>query len=127
MDDAPTDENPTGVRTFNHSDLAQLPGYHAVASSLDRLVRSVRESQQQDELVMLNQADFIDLASNVARSIAFADNCGACERANPPERYDPVFPAVVELDGRGGLNAGYICYRCGHRWQTWWALEHPEF
>lgn len=121
-------ENPTGVRTFNHEDLAALPAYTAVRVALDQLTKEVAACQERGQAVVLRQEDFLELARDAAASTSFADNCERCENRAIREDLDldPItYPCAVELDGRGGLVAGYLCPRCGHRWRTSWSLDAP--
>lgn len=121
---AVSDENPTGIRPFNHQDLAQLVEYHELRAALDKLVHAIAEDQREGSTLVLAQADFLELARDAAASTAFADNCQACDRSRPD--VDPItYPAFADVDGEG-LVAGYVCPRCEARWTSWWALGAPE-
>ena len=94
----PTETNPTGVESYDHSRLARLPEHEAVSKALDDLVHAI-----QREGIALGQEEFLTVVVQMAASLGYADGCGEADCA-----LGTHWPYRTEV-GDGDLQG---CYRC---------------
>jgi hypothetical protein len=125
-----SEDNPTGVRSYNHDDLADLPEYHEARAALQHLISAIAFRQHSGDWLMLPQADWLEAVSDFGRSAQYTDNCRKCEDSLPAgvERMDYLmtFPYAIAVDGKRGLTASYRCRHQAHEWETWWSLKLPD-
>ncbi|GAA5132436.1 hypothetical protein [Pseudonocardia adelaidensis] len=115
------DSNPTGIRTFDNTRLAQLPEYLAASDAIDKLVHAMQRAG-----VEISQAEWLDALVDLAAALPYADMCQsrACRAADDTPAPPPI-AAVV--DARGWLKGAYRCPRCGAVWTCGYAVTAPDY
>jgi len=111
----PTPGNPTGVASFDLSELARLDGFQALAATLDGMTRTLAASDAR-----LDQEAWLRAVADIASALPFADCCDRCSTLTYPGTVE-----VGEPDGGGGsmLQASYWCPPCGHGWTCSWGTS----
>jgi hypothetical protein len=113
-----TDSNPTGVRSFDHREIARLPEYAAASEALDRLTHAIRRAG----VDIGGQAEWLDVVTDMATALPYSDSCPNCERTIT-ERVTPApAPFVTEVD-KGWLAGTYLCPRCDRVWNCGYAVD----
>jgi hypothetical protein len=110
-----TADNPTGVATFDHGHLVQLPEYAAACKALDVLGQAMRRAD-----IELGPAQWLDVVREMAAALPYADACAECSGSVPT----PAPHAGVVTDGR--LDGDYRCPSCGSTWTRRYELRLPE-
>jgi hypothetical protein len=111
-----TAENPTGVATFDHASVVQLPEYAEASRALDALGQASRRTDSP-----LGQTRWLEVVCEMAAALPFADACVQCSGPVPT----PAPHAAVVTEGR--LEAQYRCPSCGFTWSRAYVLDLPEF
>jgi hypothetical protein len=105
-----TTTNPIGLRSFDHSAVAELPEYHAAAEALNALVHALEGRD-------VTQEDWLKMVADVAAALPASQCCFECQGL------PLMHPWRVEVDAKGGADAYYRCPQCGTSDGAWWMLE----
>lgn len=117
-----TDENPTGVETFDHSTISVLPEYAAASKALDNLAHAMNRVH-----VELGQEGWLRTVQEMASALPYSDNCQTCTRLSG-DGHDIPSPAPDGAEVRSGwLYGRYLCPQCGSRWKCGYAVNIPNF
>jgi hypothetical protein len=100
----------TGPRSFDHTEMAGLPEYHAARQALDALARRLDHLRGDGEHVEAvdSRAGWIEAVANMARTGYAADLCRSC-------RETICYPYAAKVEA-GMLRGRYRCLRCRCDW-----------
>jgi hypothetical protein len=119
----PTDENHTGVESYDHSAVVQLPEYHEARKALDALVHAMNRAELE-----VGQAAFLQMVEQMAASLSYSDSSGHPRNTGCAGEAEGAWPHIVQLDeDEGSLRGTYRCAACGREWQTGYAVNIGDF
>ncbi|WP_219418783.1 hypothetical protein [Pseudonocardia nigra] len=107
-----TADNPTGVDTFDHSDIAHLPEYAAASRALDALGHAIGRAE-----IDLGQQRWLEVVGEMAAALPYADACSECTGPVPT----PAPHAAAVNDE--WLNGQYRCPSCAATWTCGYAAN----
>jgi hypothetical protein len=120
----PTTDNPIGVETYDHRNIAALPEYEQAARALDQLAHAINRADLADG----GQQRWLQTIQQIATSLPYGDCCkahGECTCMGEADGVHYPYQVKVEPDGRW-LHAAYRCHHCGNNWATGWAVDLPD-
>lgn len=106
-----TEANPTGIASFDHARLAELPEYAAASRALDALARAIGRTERG-----MVQAEWLEVVTEMAAAGPYGDACQHC--AGMPIRW-PLGAEVVN----GWVRGVYRCETCGRAWRCGWSVQ----
>lgn len=101
--------NPSGIRTYDHTELADLPAYRTTSNAIRTLARAITDAG-----IPLAVDAFFEALTDIAAGAYLADGCPDCPGQS-------VTPHRVDHDDRGTVGH-YRCAR-GHEWHTSYGLR----
>jgi hypothetical protein len=120
----------TGVRSFDHGQLARYPAYSKVREALSDLANQAGH----DEDCTMTLAGFLEAVRDMALTAPYGDTCEACQRAclrqhprQPGEdkpcdcAYGAYYPHQVQREDEW-LTCYYSC-RAGHEWTCGYSVR----
>jgi hypothetical protein len=105
-----TEDNPTGIESFDHSHIAELPEYAAASRALHKLVQALNRAGTE-----VGQREWLRIVRQMASALAYTDICLACSNVFDPSEDELAGPIGAEVDD-GWLDGRFRCPRCGHSW-----------
>lgn len=105
-------ENLTGIVSFDHHEFANRPEYWQVSRAIVRLRRALIDVKAD-----MTQDDWLQVLHDMACAVHFVDGCPECIEGRE-------VPYAAAVDG-GSVTGGYQCQRCGHRWTCTWSARSP--
>lgn len=112
---ATRDNNPSRIRPFNNTTLAQLPEYQRAAEALNALKLAASHTTPR-----LDQDQWLTAVQDLATAIPFMDCCLDCDRATPPA-------ALTKIDNSGWMQPTYKCHPCNKTWTCGWSTAAPNY
>lgn len=111
----PTENNLTGVESYDHSAVKTLREYHDARAALDALVKAMN-----NEGMGVGQEAFLKMVEQMAASLAYSDSSGHPDN-NCAAAHEGAWPYEAEVEARddgGGLwlRGLYRCSPCGSEW-----------
>ena len=112
-------QNPTGVESFDHSELARFPEYAAAKEAMNALVHAMDRAD-----VDMSQERWLGVVAEMAACLPYPDFCRPCRnRGNYGDMYWPYAATVT-----GGMLRGrYRCHRCDAEWTCNYAVDLPLY
>ncbi|MEV0209427.1 hypothetical protein AB0H97_29940 [Streptomyces sp. NPDC050788] len=111
---AARDTNPSRIRPFDNSTLAQLPEYQRAAEALNYLVHAAYSTKTR-----MSQDQWLTAVRDLTAAIPFMDCCLDCGRATPPA-------ALTKIDNSGWMQPTYKCHPCNNTWTCGWSTAAPN-
>lgn len=100
----------SAVRSFDHTTLAGLEGYHGLREALNEIAKTA-------EGVTL--AELLEAVRDIALTTPYADSC-ECVTENVT--YPPTWPHKVERND-DWLTCSYRCPHCGREWTCGYSVN----
>jgi hypothetical protein len=109
----PDDPNPTGITSYDHELLGDLPEYWEASRALHHL-RAVMAEVELD----MSWDEWLATVHAIVAAPFFVDVCPKCLGSRVPP-----YAAEVVADR---LSGSYRCIRCGHDWSCSWVTWAPS-
>jgi hypothetical protein len=124
-----SDDNPTGIETFDHRDISDLPEYAAASEALNALIGAIIRAE-----ISVSMERWLEMVQQMASALAYPDMCQSCVkrmgelRRSGEDMGDAPTRAPDGVHVMGDqLRASYFCPACSSRWTRGYAVQYMKF